>query len=118
MALPLAEWRFFNDPDKGHENRMCWLYIEILKVSVQDAVKGINAGIVDPVTLDAIYAPMKEDMLDWQSGAAFLKSKACANLCEYLNAWSEGTLKITPETFVRIVKQTIKQTKRNEQRIR
>lgn len=112
MSLPLAEWRFFDDPTRGHENRLCWLYLEIIKVSVQDTVKGIKAGIVDPVTLEPIYAPMKEDMLDWQTGAAFLRSSACANLCEYLNAWSNGTLKLNPETFVRVVKQTIKQTKR------
>lgn len=122
MGQQVAEWDFWCDPVRGQENRLCWLYVEIIKVSVQDAVKGILAGIVDPVTLDPIYSPLKEDMIDWQGGATWLKSAACADLCHRLNAWSDGALKITPETFVRVVKKTVKEIKTrkkpDEQRIR
>lgn len=112
MGQPIADWDFWNDPGKGIENRFHWLYVEIIKVSVQDAVKGVLAGIVDPITLEPIYSPLKEDMVDWQNGARWLKSDACADLCHRLNAWSEGQLKLAPETFVRAVKRTVKETKR------
>lgn len=113
MSLqPVSDWQFFQDPVKGRENRLCWLYIEVIKTAVQDAVKGIHAGIVDPVTLKPIYSPlMREEMSEWQNGAAFLRGESCADLCRHLNEWSEGALSISPEHFVRAVKRSIKPSK-------
>jgi hypothetical protein len=112
MSQAISDWAFFADPEKGLQNRLCWLYIEVIKTAVQDAVKGIHAGIVDPVTLKPIYSPlMREEMAEWQNGAQFLRGESCADLCSHLNQWSDGILKLTPEHFVRAVKRSIKPNK-------
>ncbi len=111
----VSEWTFFQDHAEAHLNRESWLYLEIIKVAVQDAVRGIQAGIVDPVTFQPKFVSiMREDMAEWQHGATFLKSPACLQLCQHINAWSEGILKTTPETFVRVAKTMARKRNQNK----
>ncbi len=111
----VSDWSFFHDHAEAHLNREAWLYLEIIKVAVQDAVKGIQAHIVDPITLEPKFCSvMREDMAEYHNGAIFLKSKSCQMLCSHINAWSDNILQVTPETFIRLVRVMSKKANRNK----
>lgn len=101
----VSDWSFFQDHADACRNREAWVYLEIIKVAVQDAIKGVQAGIVDPMTMEPRFCSiMREDMGDWHNGAIFLKSPSCQMLCSHINAWSDNILQVSPETFIRLVR--------------
>jgi hypothetical protein len=108
MSDPISDWKLFNSGDESLENRYAWLGLEIIKCALQDAVKGIDIGIIDPVTLQEKYChmPMRDDMSEFINGAEWIQSKACADLCQSINGWSDGILKINPDTFVALLKRS------------
>ena len=112
MSDPISDWKLFNSGDaQSLENRYAWLGLEIIKCALQDAVKGIDIGLIDPVTLKqkACHRPMVEDMAEFINGAEWIQSKACRDLCQMINSWSDGILKITPDTFVALLKRSARQ---------
>ncbi len=109
MSDPISDWKLFNSGDaQSLENRYAWLGLEIIKCALQDAVKGIDIGLIDPVTLQEKYChrPMRHDMSEFVNGAEWIQSKACADLCQMINSWSDGILKINPDTFVALLKRS------------
>ena len=112
MSDPISDWKIFNSGDsQALENRYAWLCLEIIKCALQDAVKGIDLGLIDPATLKrkACNRSMVEDMAEFINGAEWIQSSACRDLCQMINSWSDGTLNITPDTFVALLKRSARQ---------
>jgi len=113
MSEPISDWKLFNSGEQSLENRYAWLGLEIIKCALQDGVKGIDIGLIDPDTLKVkdAHRPMLEDMQEFIHGAEWIQSKACRDLCQMINSWSDGILQITPDTFVALLKRSARKRK-------